>query len=281
MLRALASIAILPHRTCMKMAARFLLILTLGLLACGDSTPAADGPPNAPPNAPIVLAASSLQEALEDVADAWAAQGHLRPVLSFAGSPTIARQIERGAPADIVLLADGQWMDVLDSGNFLAAGTRRPLLGGRLVLIAPAGADNAPVNENLDNLPELLGRRRLAMADPGSVPAGRYGKMAFQSLGIWDDLASRIAPAENVRAALALVERGEAPFGLVYASDLAASVLVQKSADIPGTAQPPIRYPVALLASSAAPEARSFLKFLSSPDAAAIFARYQFIALAD
>lgn len=257
----------------MKLAARLFLILTLALPACSDSSTVPDGP--------IVLAASSVQEALEEVADAWTAQGHDRPVLSFAGSPTIARQIEGGAPADIALLADEQWMDELESGNFLVAGTRRNLLGGRLVLIAPLESENAPVTENLDNLPALLGRGRLAMADPDSVPAGRYGKMTLQSLGLWDDLSSQIAPTENVRAALALVERGEAPFGLVYASDLAASAMVQKAAEIPAEAQPPIRYPVALLASSTAPEAQDFLLFLASPEAEAIFARYQFVALAE
>ncbi len=257
----------------MKLASWLFLILTLALSACGDRSTAPDGP--------IVLSASSVQEALEEVADAWAAKGHDRPVLSFAGSPTIARQIESGAPADIALLADEQWMDELETKNFLAAGTRRTLLGGRLVLIAPLESKNAPVTENLDNLPALLGRSRLAMADPDSVPAGRYGKMALQSLGLWDDLSSQIAPTENVRTALALVERGEAPFGLVYASDLVASDLVQMAAEIPGAAQPPIRYPAALLASSTAPDAQDFLLFLASPEAQAIFARYQFIALAE
>ena len=256
----------------MKSAARLFLILTLALSACGGRSTEPDGP--------IVLAASSVQEALEDVADAWAAQGHDRPVLSFAGSPTIARQIEGGAPADIALLADEQWMNVLESRNFLAAGSRRTLLGGKLVLIAPLEAKTAQVSENLDNLPTLLGRGRLAMADPDSVPAGRYGKLALQSLGLWDDLSGQIAPAENVRTALVLVERGEAPFGLVYASDLAASDLVQLAAEIPDAAQPPIRYPAALLASSTAPEAADFLLFLASPEAEAIFARYQFLTLA-
>ena len=251
---------------------RMFLILTLALSACSKSEPAADGP--------IILAASSLQEALEEVAGAWVAHGHNRPVLSFAGSPAIARQIEGGAPADIALLADEQWMDVLEAENFLAPETRRALLGNRLVLVEPVESANAPVSENLDNLPDLLGHNRLAMADPGSVPAGRYGRAALQSLRLWDKLSGQVAPTENVRAALALVERGETPYGLVYASDLAASAKVRLAADIPQTAQPPIRYPVALLASSSHADARDFLQFLASPEAEAIFARYQFFRLA-
>lgn len=261
----------------MTLMARLLLILTmapaLALAACSAEGPA--------PAGPIVLAPSSLQEALGEVSDSWAAQGHARPVLSFAGSPTIARQISGGAPADIVLLADEQWMDQLEGENLLVPRTRRALLGNRLVLIAPADQPREVVSPNLNNLPALLGADRMAMADPDSVPAGRYGKMALQALGLWDQLSTRIAPTENVRAALSLVERGEAPFGLVYASDMAASGKVVLAAEIPDGAQPPIRYPVAMLASSAHPEARGFLTYLASPDADRIFARYQFFRLTE
>lgn len=253
------------------MAARLFLILTLALAACSVGESASDGP--------IVLAPSSLQEPLEAVAEAWTAMGHNRPVLSFAGSPAIARQIAGGAPADIALLADEQWMDVLEGENQLKSGTRRALLGNKLVLIAPLNAPILPVAENLDNLPDLLGDGRLAMADPDSVPAGRYARFALRSLGVWDRFSGKIAPTENVRAALALVERGEVPFGLVYASDLAASNKVRLAANIPETAQPPIRYPVAILGRSSHPEARAFLAFLASPEAEKIFTRYQFFRL--
>lgn len=257
----------------MTLVARLFLILTLALSACsGNGTS---------PDRPVVLAPSSLQEALEEVADAWATQGHSRPVLSFAGSPTIARQITGGAPADIVLLADEQWMDRLEAENMLVSGTRRALLGNRLVLVAPLEAANAPISPTMDNLPALLTDGRLAMADPDSVPAGRYGRMALQTLGVWDELSGRIAPTESVRAALALVERGETPFGLVYASDLAASGNVRLAAELPAAAQPPIRYPAAILASSTHPDAPGFLAFLASPQAEAIFARYQFFRLAE
>ncbi len=259
----------------MTLMARLLLILTMppALAACSAEGPA--------PAGPIVLAPSSLQEALGEISDSWAAQGHARPVLAFAGSPTIARQIAGGAPADIVLLADEQWMDQLEGENLLAPGTRRTLLGNRLVLIAPADQPREVVSTNLNNLPALLGADRMAMADPDSVPAGRYGKMALQELGLWDQLSTRIAPTENVRAALVLVERGEAPFGLVYASDMAASGKVVLAAKIPDGAQPPIRYPVAMLAISAQPEARGFLAYLASPGADRIFARYQFFRVTE
>jgi molybdate transport system substrate-binding protein len=262
----------MPHRRTMTLAARLFLILALALSACGKTQASADGP--------VVMAPSSLQEALEEVADAWAARGHDRPVLSFAGSPVIARQIQGGAPADIVVLADEQWMDVLEAENLLADATRLALLGNRLVLVSPLSTNSGKISGNLDSLPLLLGQQRLAMADPDSVPAGRYGKMALQSLGLWDQLSRQIAPTENVRAALALVERGEAPFGLVYASDLAASDKVRLAAEIPEAAQPPIRYPAALLTSSTDLDARAFLAFLTAPEAEAIFAKYQFVRLA-
>lgn len=249
------------------------LSLALALAACSAEAPA--------PAGPVVLGPSSLQEALGDAADNWTAQGHARPVLSFAGSPTIARQIAGGAPADIVLLADEQWMDQLEGQDLLASGTRRALLGNRLVLIAPVGEARKAIAPNLNDLPTLLGTNRLAMADPDSVPAGRYGKMALQTLGLWDQLSNRIAPTENVRAALALVERGEAPLGIVYASDMAASDKVILAAEIPEDAQPAIRYPVAILASSTHADARGFLAYLASPEAEAIFARYRFFRLAE
>lgn len=256
----------------MTLPARILAILTLFLTACGS-----DG---AQTGGPVVLAPSSLQEALEEVADAWSAKGHPRPQFSFAGSPAAARQVSGGAPADVVLLADEQWMDLLESKDLLVAGTRRALLGNKVVLIAPAAA-KPMVSENFANLPALLGGGRLAMADPDSVPAGRYGRMAFESLGLWEELSGRIAPAENVRAALALVETGEAPFGVVYATDLAASEKVRLAAEFPERSQPPIRYPAALVAGSAHPDARDFLTFIASPEAEAIFIRYRFTRLAE
>lgn len=256
----------------MNLPLRLLAVLTLFLTACSSS--------DAAPGGPVVLAPASAQEALEDVADAWAAKGHARPRLSFAGSPAAARQVSAGAPADIVLLADEQWMDQLESENLLAAGTRRALLGNRLILIARANS-TAVVADDFTNLPVLLGEDRLAMADPQTVPAGRYGRMALQSLQLWDELAAQIAPAENVRAALALVEAGEAPFGVVYATDLAASDRVRIAGEFPERSQPPIRYPAAILAASEHPEARDFLSFIASPEAEAIFLRYGFTRLAE
>ncbi|MGB3377862.1 MAG: molybdate ABC transporter substrate-binding protein [Allopontixanthobacter sediminis] len=256
----------------MTLPARLLAILALLLAACSDN--------QAAPTGPVILGPSSLQEALEEVADGWAAKGHSRPQLSFAGSPATARQVSAGAPADVILLADELWMDRLEIENLLAAGTRRALLGNTLVLVAPAGS-NTVVADDLANLPALLGNDRLAMADPDTVPAGRYGRMALESMGLWDKLARKVAPAENVRAALALVEAGEAPFGVVYSTDLAASDKVRMAAAIPEGSQPPIRYPVAMLASSSHPDASGFLAFIASAEAEVIFARYGFTRLAE
>lgn len=246
------------------------VLLALSLAACTSEQP----------RGPVVLAASSLQDALTAAADAWAAQGHARPTLSFAGSPVLARQVESGAPADIVFLADERWMDDLDAKGLLAQGTRRALFGNRLVLVAPV-PDNQPVStQDFASLVHNLGDQRLAMADPDTVPAGRYGKAALVSLGLWDAVKAKIAPTENVRAALALVERGEAPLGLVYDSDLFASSRVRLAAALPASAQPPIQYPVAILAGSKNHDTHAFLDFLSSSQAAQIFQHFRFTRLA-
>lgn len=252
-----------------------LLMVLLGLLIVSACT---EKP--ADRQVPVVLAASSLQEALEAVADAWAAKGHDRPILSFAGTPTLARQVQNGASADIALLADEQWMDVLEEKQFLAPGTRRALLGNRLVFIAPNKGQRNSVLADPTAVIAKLGSGRLAMADPDAVPAGRYGRAALQSLGIWQAAKTRIAPTQNVRAALVLVERGAVPLGLVYQSDLASSSKVHLAAIIPETAQPPIRYPAALLANSTARDAHAFLAFLASSEAEKIFGTYQLNRLA-
>ncbi|MGZ8311114.1 MAG: molybdate ABC transporter substrate-binding protein [Allosphingosinicella sp.] len=230
-----------------------------------------------PGQAPLfVLAASSLQEAMAAAADAWAAQGHDRPVVAFAASSALARQIENGAAADLFVAADQEWMDVVERGGLLRPGTRRGLVGNNLVLIAPASPAGSPVALEAPALSAALGDGRLAMADPDSVPAGRYGKAAMTRLGLWDAVGDRIARAENVRAALALVERGQAPLGIVYATDARAARRVRVVAEFPDASHPPIRYPAAILAASSHPEAEAFRRFLLSPQGQAIFARYGF-----
>lgn len=233
----------------------------------------ASAPPAVPP---VVLAAASLQEALNDAADAWAQRGHPRPTLSFAGSSALARQIEAGAPADLFVSADEQWMDDVQMHGLVAPGTRADFLTNALVVVAPA-ASRARINwRDARAAAATLGQGALAMADVDSVPAGRYGKAALQALGLWSALEPKVARAENVRAALALVERGAAPFGIVYATDARASNAVRVVAAFPETSHPPIRYPIARLAGSTNPESEAFRRFLLSPAARAIFARRGF-----
>jgi len=239
----------------------------LGLLALAACARPADEPP-------LVLAAASLQESLNEAADAWAAQGHRRPTISFAASSALARQVESGAAADLFISADRDWMDHVERRQLLQPGARRDLVGNALVVVGPAGA--APLALEAAALRTRLGGSRLAMADPDNVPAGRYGRAVLTSLGLWDALADRIAAAENVRAALALVERRAAPLGIVYATDARASTGVRVVATFPPQSHQPIVYPVALLASARSPDARAFYDFLLSPEAQAIFARLGF-----
>lgn len=250
------------------LAAAFRLLVIALLLplafACSDK-------PAASEKGPVVLAASSLQEALTDVSAAWVKEGHAAPVLSFAATSALARQIQQGAPADLFVSADEEWMDTLQQQGLLRAGTRTDLLGNSLVLVARKGG-------NVRSLAQL-GNGRLALADPDAVPAGKYAKAALQKLGQWQALARRIAPAENVRAALALVERGEAPLGIVYATDAHASDQVEVVDTLPENSHPPIRYPAALLAASKHAEAADFQGFLASEQAMGIFARHGFQTL--
>lgn len=222
---------------------------------------------------PVVLAAASLQEAMTDAANAWARAGHVRPVLSFAGSPALARQVEAGAPADLFASADEEWMDALAVKGLVAPGSRAVLAGNRLVVVAPVGSK---VRLTTGNLGSTLAAGPVAMADPTSVPAGRYGRVALQRLGAWGAVAPKVVRVENVRAALALVERGAAPFGIVYRTDARASRLVRVAGVFPAASHPPIRYPIARLARSKSPDAEAFRRFLLSPDGSAIFARRGF-----
>jgi molybdate transport system substrate-binding protein len=230
--------------------------------------------PDPPPPAPVVLAASSLQEALTTAAGEWEKQGHPRPTLSFAASSALARQVESGAQADIFISADEQWMDHVEASGALRAGTRFDLVGNALVLAAPR--DSAPVALAPTALAKALGDGRLAMADPDAVPAGRYGREALESLGLWPAVAARITRSENVRAALALVERGEAPLGIVYATDVQAAPALRAVAVFPKGSHAAIRYPAALLAAGRHADAAAFLTFLGSPDGQRIFRGHGF-----
>uniref|UniRef100_UPI0035C95555 molybdate ABC transporter substrate-binding protein n=1 Tax=uncultured Sphingomonas sp. TaxID=158754 RepID=UPI0035C95555 len=227
---------------------------------------------------PLVLAAASLQESMNAAADAWAARHHERPVISFGGSSALARQIEAGAPADLFVSADQDWMDELARSGAIVAASRTTFLGNRLVLIAPAAAAGPVVIKRGVALAALLGDGRLAMAD-AAVPAGKYGQQALTALGIWSAVGPKVARADNVRAALALVERGAAPYGIVYATDAFASKTVKIVGVFPESSHPPIRYPVALLKRAPnAAAAEQFRRFLVSSAGKAIFRRYGFVA---
>lgn len=226
---------------------------------------------------PLVLAAASLQEAMTDAAKAWAGQRHAQPVIAFGASSALARQVEAGAPADLFVSADEQWMDYLAGRRLIRAESRATLLSNRLVLVAPAGSRSAFAVRPGMPLGRALGNGRLAMADPTSVPAGKYGKQALESLGVWRDVEGRLARAENVRAALALVERGVAPFGVVYATDAMATRGVRIVGVFPAASHAPITYPLAILSASKHPDAQGFRQFLLSPGGKRIFARHGFV----
>lgn len=246
---------------------RIALALMLLLLA-----PAA----SAAERGPLVLAAASLQESLAAAADAWAAKGHARPVVSFAASSALARQILAGAPADLFLSADEPWMDAVAKAGLLRPGTRATLLGNRLVLIAPSSSKLRLAPVRGFPLARALGDGRLAVADTRAVPAGKYAKAALIALGVWRSVADHLAPAENVRAVLALVERGAAPLGIVYATDARASRRVRVVSIFPASSHPPIRYPVAILKASRHADAAAFRDFLLSKQGRAIFVRHGF-----
>jgi molybdate transport system substrate-binding protein len=226
---------------------------------------------------PLVLAAASLQESLTAAADAWTAKKHPEPVLSFAASSALARQIGAGAPADLFISADEPWMDDVAKKGLIRPETRVSFLANRLVLIAPAAKPARIAIKPGFPLASALGEGRLAMADPDSVPAGKYGKASLTSLGVWASVEPKVARAENVRAALALVERGEAPLGIVYETDAKASKAVRIVGVFPANSHPPITYPVAVLKTATSPDAEPFRSFLVSRQGKAIFARYGFV----
>jgi molybdate transport system substrate-binding protein len=230
----------------------------------------------AAPTAPVVLAAASLQESLTEAADAYTKRGHPKPVISFASSSALAKQVEAGAPADLFLSADEPWMDALAKKNLIKKESRKSFLSNRLVLVAPA---SNPLRIKIAPgfpLAQALGDSRLAMGEPSSVPAGKYGKAALTKLGIWNEVEPKVAGAENVRAALQLVGRGEARAGIVYETDAKASKDVVVAGIFPESSHPPITYPVAILASSQNPESVSFRAFLLSSAGKAIFSKYGF-----
>jgi molybdate transport system substrate-binding protein len=225
-----------------------------------------------------VFAAASLKNALDAVMAEHRRSSGKRVVASYAASSALARQVEQGAPADLIISADLEWMDYLQQRNLIRPETRRSLLGNRIVLVAPADRA-APVELKPGVLAAALRGGRLAIASAASVPAGRYAKAALENLGLWPELSGRLAEAENVRAALTFVSRGEAPLGIVYETDARADPNVAVVARFPDGSHPPIVYPVAVTAASKSPGAEAFLDALRSRSSAAIFAREGFTVL--
>ena len=229
--------------------------------------------------APVtVFAAASLTDAMRAFGAEWAARGNAPPRFSFASSAALARQVEQGAPADLFVSADEPWMDYLAQRSLIQPATRISLIGNRLVLVAPADQPgDMALTPGADLLSRLGPSGRLATADPASVPAGRYAQAALTALGMWARVAPRLARAENVRAALLLVERGEAPLGIVYATDAIASQGVRVVGTFPDGSHPPITYPFALTR-NAGPAAAALLSFLAGPDTAPTWRRLGFLA---
>lgn len=227
--------------------------------------------------APLVLAAASLQESMTAAADAWAKKGHPKPVISFAASSALARQVAAGAPADLFVSADEDWMNDLAAKSLIVTSTRVTFLGNRLVVAAPAGSKVRISVRPPAALARVLTAGPLAMADT-PVPAGKYGQDALEKLGVWAQVAPKVVRAENVRATLALVERGAAPLGIVYATDAKASAKIRIAGVFPRETHPPITYPVARLKTSINPEGEAFRRFLVSREGKAIFVRYGFSA---
>ncbi len=225
-----------------------------------------------------VFAAASLADALRDLGQQWQARGHAAPRFSFAASSALARQLEQGAPADLFMSADEPWMDYAQDRNLILPSSRTSPLGNALVLVAPANAARPVELARTTDIAALLGRNgRLATGDPAHVPAGRYAQAALTWLGQWDALSPRLARADNVRAALLLVERGEAPYGIVYATDAAASAGVRVVGSFPAGSHPAITYPFALTRRAEGnAEARALLGFLAGAEAAATWQRFGF-----
>ncbi|HHH1683541.1 TPA: molybdate ABC transporter substrate-binding protein [Yersinia enterocolitica] len=224
-----------------------------------------------------VFAAASLTNALQDIAVQYKKEKQVDVVASYASSSTLARQIEQGAPADLFISADQQWMDYAIDKQQMVANTRYTLLGNELVLIAPKDSKITKVAiDKKTDWKKLLEGGRLAVGDPDHVPAGIYAKESLENLGAWATLAPEMARANNVRSAMALVERAEAPLGIVYGSDAIASDKVKVVGVFPKASHKPVEYPMAIVKGHENPTVTAFYDYLKSPAAAVIFEKYGF-----
>jgi molybdate transport system substrate-binding protein len=228
----------------------------------------------------VVFAAASLKNALDEIAAAWAKDtGKPAPRISYAASSALARQMEQGAPADLFISADLDWMDYAAGKNLIRPDSRFNLLGNKIVLIAPRDSRTTTLALTGGELAKALAGGKLSMGNVDAVPAGKYGKAALEKLGAWTSVKDSIAQAENVRAALVLVARGEAPLGIVYSTDAAAEPGVKVVATFPADSHPPITYPAALARESKNADAKNFLDFLRSAKARAVFEKQGFTVL--
>lgn len=253
-------------------------VLCFVLVAAFSILLAAAAPPSALAGGIVVFAAASTTDAVTEIGALYRQKGLGSIKGSYASSSTLAKQIEQGAPADVFLSANTQWMQYLDTKGLVEKGSRRNLLRNRIALIVP---QDSPVKafeikQGADVL-SLLGKDgRLAVGDPAHVPVGMYGKQALENLKIWDLVKDRIAPAKDVRAGLALVERGEAPLGLVYESDAVVTNKVRVIGVFPVGSHTEVIYPVGAVAGKNVAEAKAFIEFLTTPEARAVFKKYGF-----
>ncbi|MDF3020347.1 MAG: modA [Steroidobacteraceae bacterium] len=226
----------------------------------------------------LVFAAASLTNALTELSSAWETRSGTPVKMSLAASSVLARQIEAGGGADVFISADQEWMDYLAARALIDKPSRRDLIGNRLVLIAPADSRIELTIAPGFKLAAALGSGRLSIGDPDTVPAGRYARSALVTLGAWDEVVDKLVRAENVRAALTYVSRGEAPLGIVYATDATVDSNVRVVTTFPDNTHAPITYPAAAT-TGAKPEAAAYLAFLGSPDAVPVWKRYGFLEL--
>jgi molybdate transport system substrate-binding protein len=228
----------------------------------------------------VIFAAASLKNALDEIAAAWSKEtGKPAPKISYGASPALAKQMEQGAPTDLFISADTDWMDYVDKKDLIKRDTRVNLLGNKIVLIAPRDSAVALDIKPGFDLAKALGSGKLAMANVDAVPAGKYGKAALEKLGAWNGVKDSVAQAENVRAALLLVARGEAPLGIVYSTDAAAEPNVKIVGTFPQDSYPPVIYPMAEAKDAKSADAKAFLDYLKSGKARPAFEKQGFTVL--
>jgi molybdate transport system substrate-binding protein len=254
------------------------LVAAFVALAAASLAGVARAQPRPPPQALTVFAAASLQNVMKEIGADYTKATGVSIAFNFAGSSTLARQIVEGAPADLFISADPQWMDYAQSHGLVEGASRVDLLTNHLALIAPKNSVVALKIAPGFPIARALGDGRLSMADPDAVPAGLYGKAALIKLGVWPQVEGRVAKGDNVRAALVFVAKGEAPLGIVYDTDAKIDPGVRIVDLFPDNSHPPILYPAAVVVSPKSPEARAFLAYLQAPPARAVFARYGFSA---